>query len=407
MTSIPKINALFESSLASSLSAAGSSMTLSSATDRDGNALSGLYGFIVDEGTADEEFVVGTVSGTTVTITARGLDADSPTTEVAGNKKAHRRGATVKITDYPIMGYLRGLANGDYTFPNKLSYESHPTFSSNTEIVDKKYVDDTVTSGAPDASTTVKGLVEIATDAELQAGTGTGGTSAVIVAAGDSFTETPTANKVPVANSSGKLAAGWGGAASTLATLNGSSKVVEDPANATSTPTASKIPIADGSGDLDVGWIPHGTTADKIVKLDGSAKLPAVDGSALTNVIKITSGVTSKNLTTTGAQTIAHGLSATPKYIKISAHYTDNTAQSISLGTYNGTSTNSTYSFQTGSVSATGTDTSNVVRLYSGGTANYAYATAAVDGTNITLTWSKNNSPTGTAYLIWEAIYFG
>ncbi|MFA5185357.1 MAG: hypothetical protein WC551_02630 [Patescibacteria group bacterium] len=44
------------------------------------------------------------------------------------------------------------------------------------------------------------------------------------------------------------------GAASGVASLNGSTKVVEDPANATSTATASKIPIADGSGKLDT-WI--------------------------------------------------------------------------------------------------------------------------------------------------------
>ena len=43
-------------------------------------------------------------------------------------------------------------------------------------------------------------------------------------------------------------------AASGLASLNGSSKVVQDPANATATPTLGKIPIADGSAKLD-GWI--------------------------------------------------------------------------------------------------------------------------------------------------------
>ncbi len=43
-------------------------------------------------------------------------------------------------------------------------------------------------------------------------------------------------------------------AASGLASLNASTKVVEDPANATATPTASKIPIADAGGKLD-GWI--------------------------------------------------------------------------------------------------------------------------------------------------------
>jgi hypothetical protein len=51
-------------------------------------------------------------------------------------------------------------------------------------------------------------------------------------------------------------------AASGLASLNGSTKVVEDPANATSTATASKIPIADGSGKLDT-WISDGSTSTK------------------------------------------------------------------------------------------------------------------------------------------------
>lgn len=65
---------------------------------------------------------------------------------------------------------------------------------------------------------------------------------------------TPTAATIPISDANGKLPAGWGGNASTLATLNASSLVVENPANATATPTASKIPIADGSGKLD-GWI--------------------------------------------------------------------------------------------------------------------------------------------------------
>lgn len=43
-------------------------------------------------------------------------------------------------------------------------------------------------------------------------------------------------------------------AASGLASLDASSKVVQDPANATATATASKIPIADASGNLDT-WI--------------------------------------------------------------------------------------------------------------------------------------------------------
>lgn len=45
------------------------------------------------------------------------------------------------------------------------------------------------------------------------------------------------------------------GDASGLATLNGSSLVVQNPANATATPTANKIVMADGSGKLDYDWL--------------------------------------------------------------------------------------------------------------------------------------------------------
>lgn len=64
-------------------------------------------------------------------------------------------------------------------------------------------------STQPNMSTTVAGKGERATDAELAAGTGTGGTGAPTVATGSSFTATPTANKVPVADGTGKLATGW------------------------------------------------------------------------------------------------------------------------------------------------------------------------------------------------------
>lgn len=83
-------------------------------------------------------------------------------------------------------------------------------------------------------------------------------------------TATPTASKIPIADGSGKLAAGWGGSASTLATLNASTKVVEDPANATATPGASKIPIADGSGKLAAGW---GGAASTLATLNASSKV--------------------------------------------------------------------------------------------------------------------------------------
>lgn len=128
-------------------------------------------------------------------------------------------------------------------------------------------------------------------------------------------TATPTPDKVPISDGSGKLdgwittpilatekAAASGVAsldpsskvvqepasksqASGIASLNSSSLVVQNPANATATPTASKIPIADGSGKLD-GWITTVLDATSSVKgklqlagdLSGTSTSPTVVG---------------------------------------------------------------------------------------------------------------------------------
>jgi len=54
-------------------------------------------------------------------------------------------------------GSIAGLSDDDHTqyslvagtraFTGKVSYNAHPTFSADTEIVDKKYVDDAITAG--------------------------------------------------------------------------------------------------------------------------------------------------------------------------------------------------------------------------------------------------------------------
>lgn len=51
----------------------------------------------------------------------------------------------------------------------------------------------------------------------------------------------------------------------------------------------TSIPV--GAGLIPVANIDTGTTASKIVKLDGSGKLPAVDGSALTNLSATIGGI--------------------------------------------------------------------------------------------------------------------
>src|SRR4051794_33915719 len=119
MTTIPKIASSFETTLANKITSSATSMTLVTGTDDAGTSLSGTYGFVIDEGTASEEFVLGSVSGTAVTSMTRGLDPQNPSTEVTALKHEHRRGATVKITDYPFLGRVARILNGDDTIPNK------------------------------------------------------------------------------------------------------------------------------------------------------------------------------------------------------------------------------------------------------------------------------------------------
>ncbi len=141
MSAIPKTSAHFSTTLSAAISSTDTTMVLVSAADRAGNALSGLYGFVLDRGSASEEFVLGTVSGTTVTISTRGLDPQDGKTQRSSLQQPHRRGATVELTDYPLLAILARLLNGDETIPNKLSYASHPSVTSAQDIPDKQYVD--------------------------------------------------------------------------------------------------------------------------------------------------------------------------------------------------------------------------------------------------------------------------
>jgi hypothetical protein len=141
--STPKIVADLETQLATALAIGGTSFSISSSTDDDGVSLpAGKYYFTIDNGTSQKEYVVGTLSGTSVTsvsnVTRQG-------TESSGVDRAHRVGASVIMTDF--MTY-------------------------------KNYIDETTVAGAADADANTKGVVEVPTAAEIDANTATGGTGA-------------------------------------------------------------------------------------------------------------------------------------------------------------------------------------------------------------------------------------
>lgn len=251
---IPTVVSLFNTSLASSIGANDTTMSLVSGLTKDGTTLaSSTYGLTIDEGTASEEFVIANCTNTSCTQMQRGISSVDGYTSISALKKVHRRGASVKITDAPTLVTIARILNGVDTFPNKLSYNATKTISSLADIVDANYVqeqlastttafnglyfrlatDNTVTSnntfngsttfngtttftkpnyfsgvanfitatisgvptsgtdivnkdyadgliiaGGTDGSTTVKGVFEEATQAEIVAGTGAGATGA-------------------------------------------------------------------------------------------------------------------------------------------------------------------------------------------------------------------------------------
>ena len=202
---------LFETSLAASISSSATSMTLSSGLTKNGTALaSSTYSFIVDEGTASEEFVIADCTSTACTNMQRGLSVVTGTTTVASLQKAHRRGASVKMTDGPLLVKLARIFNGIGSLPVKIWYTTHPTFTSDTELVDKKYVDDTAFSGAGviDATTAARGVVELATQAEAAASTASGSSGPLALPASiatSTYNSATAANRVVVTLGTGKI----------------------------------------------------------------------------------------------------------------------------------------------------------------------------------------------------------
>ncbi len=181
---IPSVVALYEDSLQDKITSSATSATLVRGTDKQSVALSGTYGFIIDEGTSSEEFVLCTAAGTALTSCTRGLSVTNPNATAAALQFSHRRGASVKITNYPQIAVFTRLLNGTDTFPNRLAYSTHPSFAgaaASTSFADRAYVDGVSVAGAANADTTTKGLVEFASFAEMASGTTFGGTGAMLV----------------------------------------------------------------------------------------------------------------------------------------------------------------------------------------------------------------------------------
>jgi hypothetical protein len=390
--SIPDAPYLFQTSLQSGIDSDDTSMTLVNGALKDGSSLSGYQCFTLDAGTNIAEYVCGTASSTSVTGLLRGINPLNPASGSADLSFSHRRGADVRITDFPVLQVIKRLVDGTDSFPSPLKLDtsiSTTTIASNTSyLANVEYVNGVALQGAPVATTTVPGVAEIATTAEVIAGTGMNGQYTLIPAA-SLFKQTPSAAViVPVTNSSGKLAQGFLDLTANWVFTNASSTNLTVSNNAYfATSTFSIAPTAPTS-------TPAGDTSlvTKYYADNGFYSACRTGEWAVNN--------------STHVDTIAHGLGASPKVVRITAMSNGATGSSVgyhSYGTYDSLSGNQRVIFTSDSngASTTGTSTPNILKLYD--STFSLVASTTVNSTNIVLSVAETGTFPNNAFIIWEA----
>lgn len=260
---------------------------------------------------------------------------------------------------------------------------------------------------AANASTTVKGVVEEATQAEVDAKTQAGGTGADLFVNPTTLRATKYTDYVADTGSSTAYAIAPSPAYTAYA-IGQEFTFKATNANTTTTPTlnvnslGAKTIVTPDGGSILIGQIP----ANGMVKV-------VYDGTNMQllapTVVKTAQGQTSRAIASgTGTQNIAHGLGVTPKLIKITSvgyHASGTSLQTICFGTATSTSSKScTYSASgSGTLPAYGQDSSNIIvtRTNTNGT-DWVATLSALDATNITLNFTQAGG-TNTVYIQWEA----
>lgn len=127
---------------------------------------------------------------------------------------------------------------------------------------------------------------------------------------------------------------------------------------------------------------------------------------------KVASGATTRDLTAgNGAQNIAHGLGVSPRLVRITAVWSSDSTNSASARTahaftaYSNSTQSSNYTFHQSASSSSSNESEHgsSFTIVTTKATNYQTGVVTVDATNIIITWTKTSTPTGTAYLVWEA----
>lgn len=197
-------------------------VTLSSFTQIDGTTLLtmadfGSIGFATVEpgnGSLEEQIsFTGVTQNANGTATLTGVSHvlfTSPYTATSGFTQTHAGGVTLVISN--TSGFYNTFANkgNNELITGAWQFAQLPTSTTSTptdlsQLVTLYTLQQATSTGGTNGTTTVKGVFQAATDAQLQAGTVLGSTGAVLVGTGQSHSQTSTPNKVPVANGQGVI----------------------------------------------------------------------------------------------------------------------------------------------------------------------------------------------------------
>lgn len=196
---VPVVTDFYSDSLQSQITSTQSTFTLVSGIDAQGRALSGTYGFVIDQGTASQEVVYClTVTGVNVSSCTRGVDLTYGTTSVTSLEFNHNRGASVQITTAPVLNIIANIFRGLDSIPLPIYYASTvstSTIASNlSNLVDVQLLNNTLAAGALNSSETVNGIVQLATPLQAASSTSIGSTGARLVIPTSLSTSTPGSN---------------------------------------------------------------------------------------------------------------------------------------------------------------------------------------------------------------------
>ena len=162
-TLLGTIIADFKTSLATKVEVGGTSVSIQSILDDDGETIpNGQYFFTIDGDNSQKEHILATVTGANLTV-IKSISRQG--VQTSGVAREHRVGASVLITNFAHIKYLNDLLKGttdlDSTVP--LKYDGTATIGDNKELATKLYVDNVAIASGADASTVTKGLNKMST----------------------------------------------------------------------------------------------------------------------------------------------------------------------------------------------------------------------------------------------------